>query len=56
MDLLSKVMLVTGASNGIGLEACVVFAKRGARVLMVARDSARGEAALRVGDRGAVAV
>ncbi len=39
-------MLVTGASNGIGLEACVVFARRGARVLMVARDPARGEAAM----------
>lgn len=46
MDLLNNVMLVTGASNGIGLEACVVLAQRGARVLMVARDPARGEAAM----------
>src|SRR6266545_6580182 len=45
-DLSGKTMLVTGASSGIGLEACVTLARRGAEVLMVARDRARGEAAL----------
>ena len=44
-DLSGKTALVTGASSGIGLEACVVLARRGARVLMVARDRDRGEAA-----------
>ncbi len=46
LDLVGKVMLVTGASSGIGLEACVALAARGAEVVMVARDPARGEAAL----------
>jgi retinol dehydrogenase-14 len=44
-DLAAKTALVTGASSGIGLEACVVLARRGAEVLMVARDPSRGEAA-----------
>lgn len=44
-DLSGKTALVTGASSGIGLEASVKLAARGARVLMVARDPARGEAA-----------
>ncbi len=44
-DLRGKVMLVTGANSGIGLEACVTLAARGAEVVMVARDPARGEAA-----------
>lgn len=44
-DLSGKTALVTGASSGIGLEAAVKLAARGARVLMVARDRARGEAA-----------
>lgn len=45
-DLVGKVMLVTGASSGIGLEACVQLAARGAEVIMVARNPARGAAAL----------
>ncbi len=44
-----KTILVTGATNGIGLEACVDLARRGARVVMVGRDPTRTEAA-----RGAV--
>ena len=44
-DLSGKTALVTGASSGIGLEASVKLAKRGAEVLMVARDPKRGEAA-----------
>jgi len=45
-DLSGKIVLVTGASSGIGLEASATLARRGARVIMVARDRARGEAAL----------
>jgi NAD(P)-dependent dehydrogenase (short-subunit alcohol dehydrogenase family) len=45
-DLTGKIALVTGASAGIGLEACVELARMGATVVMVARDRGRGEAAL----------
>ena len=45
-DLAGKTVLVTGASSGIGLESAVVFAKRGADVVIVARDRTRAEAAL----------
>ena len=41
-----RVCLITGASNGIGKETAVALAAMGADVLMVARDPARGEAAL----------
>ena len=46
-DMKDKVCLVTGANSGIGREACVALASMGAHVVMVARDPARGEAALR---------
>lgn len=45
-DLKGKTILVTGATNGIGLEASVALARAGARVLMVGRDKARTAAAL----------
>jgi NAD(P)-dependent dehydrogenase (short-subunit alcohol dehydrogenase family) len=41
-----KTILVTGATSGIGLEASVELARRGARVVIVGRDPARTEAAL----------
>jgi NAD(P)-dependent dehydrogenase (short-subunit alcohol dehydrogenase family) len=41
-----KVVLVTGANSGIGLEASVKLARLGAELVMVARDRAKGEAAL----------
>jgi len=41
-----RVCLVTGATNGIGLEACKALAQQGATLVMVGRDAARGEAAL----------
>jgi NAD(P)-dependent dehydrogenase (short-subunit alcohol dehydrogenase family) len=44
-----KTVLITGATNGIGLEAAVELARAGARVVMVGRDPVRtGEAAAAV--------
>jgi NAD(P)-dependent dehydrogenase (short-subunit alcohol dehydrogenase family) len=40
-----KTILITGATSGIGLEAAVELARRGARVVMVGRDPGRTEAA-----------
>lgn len=45
-DITGKTVLVTGATSGIGLEACVQLAQRGARLLMVGRDPVRTEAAV----------
>ena len=39
-----KVALITGAGNGIGRAAALGFASRGARVMVVDRDAAAGEA------------
>lgn len=41
-----KTCIVTGANSGIGRAAALALAGMGARVLMVCRDRARGEAAL----------
>lgn len=43
--LTGRVAVVTGANSGIGLETALGLAQRGARVVMVCRDPARGEAA-----------
>jgi NAD(P)-dependent dehydrogenase (short-subunit alcohol dehydrogenase family) len=37
-----KVVIITGASSGIGLEAALGLAKMGAKVVMVSRDKKRG--------------
>ena len=42
-----RTCLVTGATSGIGLETAKGLAREGARVLIVGRDPARGEAARR---------
>ena len=44
MDFTGKVALITGAGNGIGRAAALAFAKSGARVVVVDRDAAGGEA------------
>jgi retinol dehydrogenase-14 len=44
--LLGKHVVVTGASSGIGLETALGLARLGASVALVARDRAKGEAAL----------
>jgi NAD(P)-dependent dehydrogenase (short-subunit alcohol dehydrogenase family) len=48
-DVRGKTILVTGATSGIGYEASVELARRGARVVMVGRDAGRAaEACARV--------
>jgi NAD(P)-dependent dehydrogenase (short-subunit alcohol dehydrogenase family) len=44
-DIRGKTVLVTGATSGIGFEAALELARRGARVVMVGRDPARTESA-----------
>jgi NAD(P)-dependent dehydrogenase (short-subunit alcohol dehydrogenase family) len=43
MDFKGKVALITGAGNGIGRATAVGFARDGARVVVVDRDTAGGE-------------
>jgi NAD(P)-dependent dehydrogenase (short-subunit alcohol dehydrogenase family) len=44
MDFHGKVALITGAGNGIGRAAALAFSSRGAKVVIVDRDQAAGEA------------
>ena len=45
-----KVVIITGAANGLGLDAARAFVREGARVLMVDRDPAGAAAAASLGD------
>ena len=57
MDMTGKVVVVTGASMGIGESIAKMFAAHGANVVLAARDAARLEAArARIGSTGATAV
>jgi short-subunit dehydrogenase len=50
MELVGKVVVVTGASMGIGEAIAKVFAEEGASVVLLSRDAGRAEAArLRIG-------
>ncbi|MGH9001066.1 MAG: SDR family NAD(P)-dependent oxidoreductase, partial [Acidimicrobiia bacterium] len=46
-DQSGRIVLVTGATSGLGLASAEALAGRGARVLLGARSPAKGEAALR---------
>lgn len=41
-DMKDKIVLITGASSGIGLAAALLLAERGAEIVMVCRDRIRG--------------
>lgn len=47
-DLTDRTAVVTGANSGLGLQAAIALAAKGAAVTLACRDSRRGDAALAV--------
>lgn len=47
-DLTGQHVVITGGNSGIGLEAAVVFARKGAHTIIACRDPSRAEGALAV--------
>ena len=43
MDFKNKVVLITGASSGIGKESAIEFAKQGAKIVLVSRTKEKLE-------------
>src|SRR6056297_3353870 len=46
MNMNGKTVLITGATSGIGLEAAVMLARKGAHTVIVGRNPAKTEACL----------
>lgn len=46
MSKTQKIVLVTGANRGLGLETCRQLAQQGLQVILSSRDAAKGEAAV----------
>ncbi|MDH4016008.1 MAG: SDR family NAD(P)-dependent oxidoreductase, partial [Actinomycetota bacterium] len=44
-DLSGQSIIITGANSGIGLEAAIVLAQKGAAVTLAVRDAVRGQSA-----------
>ena len=42
-----KTVLITGGNSGLGYDAAVILAKRGATVVLACRSAARGQAAVK---------
>jgi len=47
-DLNDKIVIITGASSGIGLETALEFAKKGAKMALAARRADKVEAAAEI--------
>jgi len=46
-DLTGKIVLITGATDGLGCGVAISLAQRGATLLVHGRDRARGESVVR---------